>query len=126
MLATARSQQRLFNLVIVLVLCAGAFLAIAPMLYMVSTAFKAKAYVQEIPPHFLPENPTLENFQAALTSRNFGRAFLNSAFVAISTMFLVTLLASMMAYASSQYFPKNAQDIRCFWPQVTHVGPSDV
>lgn len=110
MLSTSRSQQRIFNLVILLILIAGVFLAIAPMLYMVGTAFKGAAYVQEFPPRFIPENPTLENFQVAFTSRNFGRAFLNSGLVAVSTAFIVTMLASMMAYAFArfEFIGKNA------------------
>lgn len=103
MLATSRSQQRLFNWLIIFTLCAGVIVAIGPMLYMVSTAFKSQTYVLEIPPRLFPENPTLENFQTAFNSRNFGRAFLNSAFVAVSTAALVTLLASMMAYAFARF-----------------------
>jgi multiple sugar transport system permease protein len=103
MLATSRSQQRLFNVVVFLVLCAGVMLAATPLLYMVATAFKGAAYVQEIPPRLIPEQVTLENFQQAFTSRNFGRAFLNSAFVAISTALLVTALSSMMAYSFARF-----------------------
>ena len=103
MLATTGSQQRLFNIFIVIVLMAGVIIALAPMLIMMSTAFKGQAYVQEIPPRLLPENPTLENFEIAFTSRNFGRAFLNSTFVAVSTSVLVTVLASMMAYAFARF-----------------------
>jgi ABC-type glycerol-3-phosphate transport system permease component len=103
MLATSRSQQRTFNLIVVLVLCAGVIIAVAPMLYMVGTAFKGAAYVQEFPPRFIPENPTLENFQVAFSSRNFGRAFLNSTFVAAGTAVLVTFFASMMAYAFARF-----------------------
>jgi ABC-type glycerol-3-phosphate transport system permease component len=103
MLSTSSSQQRIFNLIVVLVLIAGILIAIGPMLFMMSTAFKGQAYVQEIPPRLLPENPTLENFQVAFTSRNFGRAFLNSMFVALSTSALVTALASMMAYAFARF-----------------------
>jgi multiple sugar transport system permease protein len=110
MLATSRSQQRTFNLIVVLILIAGVIIAVAPMLYMVGTAFKGAAYVQEFPPRFIPENPTLENFQVAFSSRNFGRAFLNSTLVAASTAVLVTLLASMMAYAFArfEFIGKNA------------------
>ncbi len=103
MISTSNSQQRLFNIFIFVILCVGAIIAIAPMLYMVSTAFKAQAYVQEFPPRFIPENPTLENFQTAFTSRNFGRAFINSTIVAISTSLLVTILSSMMAYAFARF-----------------------
>lgn len=103
MIATSRSQQRLFNIVVFLVLCAGVMIAATPLLYMVSTAFKGAAYVQEIPPRLIPETVTLENFEQAFTSRNFGRALLNSAFVAISTALLVTALASMMAYSFARF-----------------------
>lgn len=103
MLATARSQQRLFNLLIIAALTVGVVIALAPLLYMVATAFKGAAYVQEIPPRFLPENPTFENFEAAFTSRNFGRALLNSAGVAVTTSLLVTVLASLTAYGFARF-----------------------
>jgi multiple sugar transport system permease protein len=103
MLSTSRSQQRIFNLVIIGVLMLGVVIAISPLLYMVATAFKGAAYVQEVPPRFIPENPTLENFETAFTSRNFGRALLNSAGVAIATSVLVTVLASMMAYSFARF-----------------------
>lgn len=106
MLATSRSQQRWFNLFIFLLLVIGVIIAAAPLLYMVATAFKGAAYVQEVPPRLIPEQISLENFETAFNSRNFGRAFLNSAGVALSTTFLVTALASMMAYAFARFdFP---------------------
>jgi ABC-type glycerol-3-phosphate transport system permease component len=103
MLDTTRSQQRLFNVVIFLVLCLGVIVAVAPLMYMVSTAFKGASFVQEYPPRFIPETLTLENFQTAFSSRNFGRAFLNSALVAIATSVMVTALASTMAYAFARF-----------------------
>lgn len=103
MLATSNSQQRWFNLLIFGILCAGVIIAAAPLLYMITTAFKGIAYVQEGPPRLLPETISLENFEAAFTSRNFGRALLNSAFVAATTALLVTLLSAMMAYAFARF-----------------------
>ncbi|MCA0453609.1 MAG: carbohydrate ABC transporter permease [Chloroflexi bacterium] len=103
MISTSRSQQRLFNLFVFLVLCAGVVIAAAPLFYMISTAFKGSAYVQEYPPRLIPETVTLENFETAFTSRNFGRAFLNSAIVAIATSVLVTMLAATMAYSFARF-----------------------
>jgi ABC-type glycerol-3-phosphate transport system permease component len=103
MIATSRSQQRLFNLVVFLVLCAGVVIAAAPLLYMVSTAFKGTAFVQEYPPRLIPETITLENFQTAFTSRNFGRALLNSAGVAVATSVIVTALSATMAYSFARF-----------------------
>ncbi len=110
MLSTSRQQQRLVNLVIVIVLCLGAILAIGPMLYMVSTSFQANAYVQEIPPRLLPDKPTLDNFTVALGSRNFGQSFANSLLVGVVTAVVVTALASLMAYAFArfEFWGKNA------------------
>jgi multiple sugar transport system permease protein len=70
---------------------------------MVGTAFKANAYLQEYPPQFIPDEPTLDNFDTAIHSRNFGRAFRNSAIVAVSTTLLVTGLATLMAYAFARF-----------------------
>ncbi len=103
MFSTSRRQQRLFNLTILVVLCVGVVFAITPMLYMTATAFKANSYVMEFPPRLIPSNPTLENFQIAFASRNFGQAFLNSAFVAAATTAVVTALTTLMAYAFARF-----------------------
>src|SRR4051794_15538823 len=103
MISTSRRQQRLFNLMILIVLCVGVVFAITPMLYMTATAFKANSYVMEFPPRLIPANPTLENFQIAFASRNFGQAFLNSAFVAAATTVVVTALTTLMAYSFARF-----------------------
>jgi multiple sugar transport system permease protein len=76
---------------------------------MVSTAFKANAYTPEFPLKFIPDDPTLKNFDTAFNSRNFGTALLNSARVAVATSALVTILTAMMAYAFArfEFFGKN-------------------
>jgi len=96
-------SQRGFQITIFLILCAGAVVAMAPMMYMASTAFKPHAYAAEFPPQFIPENPTLENFETAFASRNFGRAFINSLGVAVATSALVTTLTAMMAYGFARF-----------------------
>ena len=100
-----RSQRR-FQITILILLCAGVAIAMAPMLYMASTAFKAHAYIPEFPPQFIPRDPTLENFKTAFTSRNFVTALLNSVRVAMATSILVTTLTAMMAYSFARFdFP---------------------
>lgn len=103
--ANARSQRG-FQITILIILCLGTVIAMAPMAYMVSTAFKPHAYTPEFPPTFIPENPTLDNFDTAFSSRNFGRAFANSLGVAVATSMLVTTLTAMMAYSFARFeFP---------------------
>jgi ABC-type glycerol-3-phosphate transport system permease component len=79
---------------------------VAPFALMISTAFKPHAYVLEIPPRLIPEQPTLDNFVQALTTNDFGRYFANSVIVAtISTLESVTL-AAMLAFTFARFeFP---------------------
>jgi multiple sugar transport system permease protein len=100
--ANTRSQRG-FQITILVVLCVGAVVAMAPMVYMASTAFKPNAYSPEFPPTFIPDNPTLNNFETAFSSRNFVRAFFNSLGVAVATSALVTTLTAMMAYAFARF-----------------------
>lgn len=96
-------SQRAFHITVFILLCLGVVISASPMLYMLSTAFKANAYVPEFPPQFIPNNPTLDNFRTAFQSRNFDTAFFNSAKVAVATSIVVTSLASMMAYAFARF-----------------------
>jgi multiple sugar transport system permease protein len=97
-----RSQLR-FQIAVFMILCAGIVVAMSPMAYMISTAFKANAYTPEFPLRFIPKNPTLDNFDTAFNSRNFYTALFNSARVAVATSALVTLLTSMMAYSFARF-----------------------
>jgi ABC-type glycerol-3-phosphate transport system permease component len=101
-----RRGQLRFQIVILLILCGGVVIAMAPMVYMASTAFKAHAYIPEFPPQFIPHNPTLDNFKTAFSSRNFLTALFNSVRVAVATSALVTTLTAMMAYSFARFdFP---------------------
>jgi multiple sugar transport system permease protein len=86
------------------VLAAGAVLMIAPFVYLLATSFKGNAYV--LTPEVLPEKPTLDNYVRVITAEGFGRYFLNSVIVAVSSTALSVLLSSMMAYAFARFtFP---------------------
>ncbi len=85
-------------------LAAGALVMIAPFVYLVSTSFKGNAYV--LTPEFIPDQPTLDNYAQVLGAEGFGRYFLNSVVVAVSSTAISVLLSSMMAYAFARFsFP---------------------
>ena len=70
-----------------------------PLLWMVSTAFKAPTEdIFQFPPQFIPSSPTFENFKAAWESAPFGRYFWNSLVIAIATVVLNLILCSLAAY----------------------------
>lgn len=88
------------------VLIAGAAIMLVPFLYMVGTSFKPHAFVLELPPTFIPGNPTFENYRNALTSNHFGRYFFNSAVVAIASTIVTVMLSALLAYAFARFdFP---------------------
>ncbi|HEY0069806.1 MAG TPA: carbohydrate ABC transporter permease [Chloroflexia bacterium] len=88
------------------VLLGGAFLVLAPFLYMIGTSFKPHAFVLELPPRFIPSEPTWDNYIRAITSNNFGRYFFNSLLVACSSTIIVVILSSTLAYAFARWdFP---------------------
>ena len=81
-------------------------LMIAPFALMVSTAFKPHAYVLEIPPQLIPEQPTLDNFVRAWGSGDFARYFLNSVLVTASSTAISVSLSAMLGFAFARYrFP---------------------
>jgi multiple sugar transport system permease protein len=89
-----------------LLLGVGAAVMVAPFAYMLATSLKSHAFVFELPPQFIPEHPTTQNYRDAWSSNNFDRYFLNSVVVAAATTVGSVLLSSMMAFAFARFrFP---------------------
>ncbi len=89
-----------------LLLAAGAAVMVVPFLYMLSTSFKAQAYVLTVPPQFVPNPVTPSNYAQALTTQDFGLYFINSAVVTVISTAVAVLLSSMMAYGFARFrFP---------------------
>ena len=84
-------------------LSVGAIVMILPFAYMVSTSFKKQTYLFEIPPQFIPTDPTFDNYLSAWGRSNFARYFFNSLFVASMTTLIVVCVASMSAYAFAKF-----------------------
>ncbi len=101
-----RWQEKVENILLYVCLSASAVVMMVPLVYMVATALKGQVYVFEIPPRFIPEHPTLDNFIQAWKSNNFSLYFRNSFVVAIATTLASTLLSAMLAYAFARFdFP---------------------
>lgn len=85
-----------------LLLSLGAVVMIVPFAYMLATSFKPNSLALEVPPQFIPRDPTIANYRDAWTSNHFGRYFVNSLGVAVATTAVSVLLSSMMAFAFSR------------------------
>jgi multiple sugar transport system permease protein len=87
-------------------LTVGALVMLTPFVYMVSTSFKSQAYVLTIPPQFVPNPATLNNYVQVLTTQSFAAYFMNSVVVATTSTVISVLISSMMAYAFARFrFP---------------------
>ena len=73
---------------------------IYPFLWMASTTFKPPLEIGSIA--LLPQNPTLDNYRTMWARAPFGRALLNSVFVATTITLSVLVFGSMTAYAMAR------------------------
>ncbi len=94
-----RLRQKAGHLAMSVLCLAIAIVWAVPFGWMISTAFKPSAEIFKLPLHWIPEQPTLENFTKTLSAAPFGTYYLNSALVATTTTLLVLLIASMAGYA---------------------------
>lgn len=88
------------------ILIVGAVIMVIPFIYMISTSFKAQAYVLSMPPQFIPNPATTANYVQAVTTENFALFFANSVLVTVVSTAGSILLSSMMAFAFARFdFP---------------------
>ena len=98
-----RNTGKLFT---VFFLALGLGIVLLPFWYMIITSFKPQTMIFELPPHLWPRTWTLNNYIAALGKDQFGRYFLNSAFVALTATFFTVIISSMTAYVFARlHFP---------------------
>ncbi|GIP43345.1 ABC transporter permease [Paenibacillus sp. J45TS6] len=83
-------------------------LMLAPLVYMISTAFKPVSELFLFPPRFFVNNPTLLNFRDLLlvtgtTSVPFSRYIFNSLFISICIVFFGVMISAMAAYPLAKH-----------------------
>jgi len=92
--------SRIFSYVL---LTLGLLFTLLPFLMMIASSFKTNVEVLRVPPTFLPETPTLDNYRTIFNDPKLPllRFYLNSAFVAVfnvtSTLFTSSLIGYMFA-----------------------------
>ncbi|NSZ66479.1 carbohydrate ABC transporter permease (plasmid) [Agrobacterium tumefaciens] len=94
-----------------------------PYIYLLMTALKPAADVQQIPPSFFPAALSFENFQVVFQSSTLPRAFVNSLSVAILTTLLSLAVAIPAAYVATQY-RRRITTLFLLFALVTRMVPS--
>jgi ABC-type glycerol-3-phosphate transport system permease component len=76
-----------------------AALSLVPFLYVVSTAFKQQTNLFQFPPDWIPNDPTLVNFERLLSDHPFVRWTLNTLFISTTVAMAKVVIDSMAGYA---------------------------
>ena len=88
------------------VLTGGLVVLVGPFLWMLLGSFRPDRELKQVPPAWLPQHPTLDNYRTLFTELDFPTYFLNSAVVAIAITVGNLIFCSMLGYALAKlHFP---------------------
>ena len=79
--------------------CLIAVIVMIPFFWMLSTSFKSKGALMQIPVEWIPKEPTLDGYKMVFSRFPFLRAILNSFLITCSYTVVTILSASMAAFA---------------------------
>lgn len=91
-------RKQVYNLVIYVLLIAGALVFLLPLFWAVSSSFKSDYQVLEYPPHWIPDPFRWQNYPEALTYVPFGRFTLNTLIIALGAITGNLLSCTIIAY----------------------------
>jgi multiple sugar transport system permease protein len=89
----------LSQVVLYALLLLGAFIALVPMLWMLSASVMPTGEASTYPPHFLPSHITFAHYGELFTRLNLGRYLFNSALIAFVVTGVSLVINSMAGYA---------------------------
>ena len=107
---------------------------VMPLLWMLNTSFMTQAETLSVPPHAIPQEPTLDNYrafvdpqryggQAADASATLGRALLNSTIVSVAVAAICVVLGGCAAYALARYRFRGSYLLLVFYVLTRLVPP---
>jgi len=82
-----------------LALVIGLVLMVGPFLWMVASSIKTSAELHHVPPTWIPQSFTLDNYSTIFTKLNFPQYFINSVIVSAFVVGSNLLFCSMIGYA---------------------------
>ena len=113
--STSRSRRKFrFNFAYP-VLIVGSLLSLLPFVWMILSSFKTLKEVRQIPPTFLPQEFTLDNYQKVLTDEDLplGIFYRNSAIIALANVVQVLFTSSLFGYIFAKFEFKGKKAL--FW-----------
>src|SRR5690606_10524607 len=101
--SSIKKAELLDNTIIIIILLIFGIILIAPFLWMLSVGFDRTGNItMPFPPRLIPEEPSLFNYGIVFETGRVFEAYLNSAIVTISSVFLTVSSALLAGYAFSK------------------------
>ncbi|MEV4534108.1 carbohydrate ABC transporter permease [Asanoa sp. NPDC049518] len=97
--AQVRQRDRVAKAVLYAVLTVGLVVVVGPFVWMALSSLKPEGEIRSVPPTWLPETWTLDNFRDLFSRLDFPLFFFNSAFVAVAVTLGNLLFCSLVGYA---------------------------
>jgi multiple sugar transport system permease protein len=97
--ARAAGARRSRGIWIHVALFAGLIVMILPFAWMILGSFKTTPELRQLPPTWIPEDPTVGNYRELFDRLDYPRYFFNSAVVAVSVTVGNMVFSSMLGYA---------------------------
>lgn len=97
------------------ILIPASLIALVPFVWMILGSFKTGREIRQIPPTFIPQQFTLENYEKVLTDEDLplGIFYRNSAIIALANVVQVLFTSSLFGYIFAKYEFKGKKAL--FW-----------
>src|SRR4030088_744094 len=92
---SALTRRRISQVALYTLLIVGAFIALLPMMWMLSASFMPTGEASTYPPHFFPSRITFSHYRELFTRLNLGRYLFKSALIAFTVTGLSLVINSM-------------------------------
>jgi len=124
--APRRSVLPLGRVALYAALVLGGIIAALPFLWMIFGAFKTGAEIRQIPPTFLPQDWTLNNFSTILSDPTLPLAtfYRNSLFVAVTNVVITLFTASLLGFIFAKYTFRGRDTLFWYLMAMMMVPPS--
>lgn len=100
----SRKKNRIIsNIFLNIILMAGSFITMLPLIWMFLSSVKPSKEIIQMPPTFLPANPTFNNFKELFNTLPFMRFLFNSLLVTIISTVILVLVAALTGFVFAKF-----------------------
>jgi len=96
---TPKNKKRVVNLVVHMVLILVTVFTVAPFFWMIATSLKTSENVMKMPPQWIPDPFTMENYINAFEKQPLVASMVNSLLIAMANVFGTLLFAAMAGFS---------------------------